>query len=261
MTNSYILDLETKLSEYDKLVTSYEQSRAKITGIHTTTTYVAINNKKIQGTPNMSSTTPTQDACKTSITNPYKSASYDKNGNCSLFTTDTPILLEAADSAAIIDDIYNEKNNFKHLSSQLSAKCDELIKILNSPDYDKMYGNIIQNNAMFLKELKRMSSQLATDRDEINKGSLTFEQEMDELEKTQKNSELTAESNYYISSLLMLVVVVCVIIAIYMLIPNGTSSSLQSGGRNLSSQSYFMIASLIFASIIIYQLKFSRSYS
>jgi len=261
MTKSYILDLETKLSEYDKLVASYEQSRAKITGLHTTTTYVSIRNKKIQGTPNTTSLKTTQDDCKNSITNPYKSASYDKNGNCGLFTTDTPILLDAADSTAIIDDVYNEKNNFETLSTQLSKKCDELIKILNSPDYEKLYGNIIENNARFLNELTRMSTQLKTDRDEINKGSLTFEQEMDELEKTQKNSELKAESNYYISSLLMLVVVVCVILGIYMLIPSATSSSLQGGGKNLSRQSYFMIASLIFASIIIYQLKFSRSYA
>ena len=155
--------------------------------------------------------------------------------------------------------MYLAKNKFDNLNKQLRAKCDDLIRILQSPDYARIYGDIVNNNKMFLNELTNMSKQLEADRNEINKQTgLTLTQEMDELDETQKMTKLTADSNYYISSLFVFVLVIIVIGGIYLMVPSSTNGAVQTGGGKLSKQSYFMVAILLLASIIIYQLRSNR---
>ena len=260
----YKLKLNAKLSEYDRNLKAYEQSRSKIVSLQSATkkNIVFIKNKTIQGTPSITTNKSTKELCKSTITGQYKAARYDKNKNCGLFTTDAPRVVNSNDSQnfVIIDELYSEKINFNNLNNQLRAKCEDLIYILRSPEYAKIYGDIMQNNSKFLNELTRMSKQLEADRNEINKKTgLTLSQEMYELEETNKMSKLKTDSNYYISSLLMFVLVVIVLGGIYLMVPSSTNGVIQTGGGKLSKQSYFMIATLVLASIIIYQLRIYRS--
>jgi len=261
--DSYRLIIETKLSEYDTVLKAYTQSKERVLSLQVASkNYVFSSKKKIQGTPVLTTNQSTKELCKSTITGQYKAARYDKNKNCSLFTTDTPILVDSnnADDFAIIDELYAEKINFDKLNNQLRANCGELISILKSPEYAKIYGDIMENNSKFLNQLTRMSKQLEADRDQINKQTgLTLSQEMYELEETNKTSKLNTDSNYYISSLLMFVVVVIVLGGIYLMVPSSTNGVVQTGGGKLSKQSYFMIATLLLASIIIYQLRIYRS--
>jgi len=262
--DSYRLKLNTKLSQYDRLLKEYEQARAKIVSLQSATTKNLnfVPNKTIQGTPVLTTTQSTKELCKSTITGQYKAARYDKNKNCGLFTTDTPRVVDSNNSNnfVIVDELYSEKIKFDNLNDQLHAKCEDLIYILQSPEYAKIYGDIMQNNSKFLNELTRMSKQLEADRNEINKKTgLILSQEMYELDETNKMSKLKTDSNYYISSLLMVVLVVIVIGGIYIMVPSSNNGVIQTGGGKLSKQSYFMIATLVLASIIIYQLRIYRS--
>ena len=261
--DSYRLKLNTKLSQYDRLLKEYEQARAKIVSLQSATTKNLnfVPNKTIQGTPVLTTTQSTKELCKSTITGQYKAARYDKNKNCGLFTTDTPRVVDSNNSNnfVIVDELYSEKIKFDDLNNQLHAKCEDLIYILQSPEYAKIYGDIMQNNSKFLNELTRMSKQLEADRNEINKRSgLTLTQEMNELEETTKMSKLKTNSNYYISSLLMFVLVIMVLGGIYLMVP-ASNGVVQTGGGKLSKQSYFMIATLLLASIIIYHLRIYRN--
>lgn len=262
--DSYRLNLNAKLREYDRLLKAYEKARSKIVSLQRATTknLAFVQNKTIQGTPSMTTNQSTKELCKSTITGQYKAARYDKNKNCGLFTTDAPRVVDSNNSNnfVIVDELYSEKFNFDNLNNQLRAKCAELIYILKSPEYAKIYGDIMQNNSKFLNQLTRMSKQLEADKNEINqKTGLTLKQEMYELEETNKMSKLNTDSNYYISSLLMFVLVVIVLGGIYLMVPSSTNGVIQTGGGKLSKQSYFMIATLLLASIIIYQLRIYRS--
>ena len=260
--DSYRLNIEAKLSEYDALVSSYSQSKENFVSLQDiSNNLVFVPNKTIQGTPVTTTTQTTKELCKSTITGQYKAARYDKNKNCSLFTSDVPSVVDSSDTNnfAIVDALYSEKLNFENLNTQLRAKCDDLFRTLQSPEYKKIYNDIIQNNSQFLNELTRMSNQLEADRNEINKrNGLTLTQEMDELDETQKITKLTADSNYYISSLFVFVLVIIVIGGIYLMVPSSTNGAVQTGGGKLSKQSYFMVAILLLASIIIYQLRSNR---
>ncbi len=260
--DSYRLNVEKRLREYNITLNAYQKSRAKIVSLQNARkNLVFIKNKTIQGTPVLNTNRATKELCKSSITGQYKAARYDKNKNCGLFTTDSPRVINSNDSNnfVIIDELYSEKINFDNLNNQLRAKCGELIWILKSPEYTKIYNDIMQNNSKFLNELTRMSKQLESDRNEINKQSgLTLSQQMYELEETTKMSKLKTDSNYYISSLLMFVLVIMVLGGIYLMVPS-SNGVVQTGGGKLSKQSYFMIATLLLASIIIYQLRIYRN--
>lgn len=264
--DSYKKDLETKLSEYRATLKAYEKSKDIISKLSkdASAKLVFIPNKTIQtdGRPVMGTKQPTKELCKNTITGNYKAALYNKNQFCGLFTSDKPSVIDSNDASdfVIIDEkMYLAKNNFDNLNKQLRAKCDDLIRILQSPDYAKIYGDIMNNNKMFLNELTNMSKQLEADRNEINKQTgLTLTQEMDELDETQKMTKLTADSNYYISSLFVFVLVIIVIGGIYLMVPSSTNGAVQTGGGKLSKQSYFMVAILLLASIIIYQLRSNR---
>lgn len=260
--DSYRLMIETRLREYDRNLKAYEDSRAKIISLQNARkNLVFIKNKTIQGTPVMTTNQSTKELCKSSITGQYKAARYDKNKNCGLFTTDSPRVFNSNDSNnfVIIDELYAEKINFDNLNNQLRAKCAELIWALRSPEYTKIYGDIMQNNSKFLNELTRMSNQLEADRNEINKQSgLTLTQEMHELDEINRMSKLKTDANYYISSLLMFVLVIMVLGGIYLMVPS-SNGVVQTGGGKLSKQSYFMIATLLLASIVIYHLRIYRN--
>jgi len=260
--DSYRLMIESRLREYDRNLKAYEDSRAKIVSLQNATKkLVFVQRKTIQGTPSMTTNQATKELCRSSITGQYKAARYDKNKNCGLFTTDSPRVINSNNSKnlVIIDELYSEKINFDNLNKQLRVKCSELIRALRSPEYTKIYGDIMQNNSKFLNELTRMSNQLEADRNEINKRSgLTLTQEMNELEETTKMSKLKTNANYYISSLLMFVVVIMVLGGIYLMVP-ASNGVVQAGGGKLSKQSYFMIATLLLASIIIYHLRIYRN--
>ena len=261
--DSYRLMIESRLREYDRNLKAYEQSRDKIVSLQDASkNLIFVPKKTIQGTPSMTTNQPTKELCKSTITGQYKAARYDKNKNCGLFTTDAPRVLDSNNSKnfVIVDELYSEKINFDKLNRQLHAKCAELIWTLQSPEYTKIYGDIMQNNSKFLNELTRMSKQLEADRSEINqKTGLTLKQEMYELEETNKMSKLKTDSNYYISSLFMFIIVVIVLGGIYLMVPSSTNGVIQTGGGKLSKQSYFMIATLVLASIIIYQLRIYRN--
>ena len=264
--DSYKKDLETKLSEYRATLKAYKKSKDVIAKLpkDASANLVFVPNKTIQtdGRPVMGAKQSTKELCKSTITGNYKAALYSKNGYCGLFTTDKPPVIDSNDASdfVIIDKkMYLAKNKFDNLNKQLRAKCDDLIRILQSPDYARIYGDIVNNNKMFLNELTNMSKQLEADRNEINKQTgLTLTQEMDELDETQKMTKLTADSNYYISSLFVFVLVIIVIGGIYLMVPSSTNGAVQTGGGTLSKQSYFMVAILLLASIIIYQLRSNR---
>ena len=237
--DSYKKDLETKLSEYRATLKAYKKSKDVIAKLpkDASANLVFVPNKTIQtdGRPVMGAKQSTKELCKSTITGNYKAALYSKNGYCGLFTTDKPPVIDSNDAS------------------------DYLIRILQSPDYARIYGDIVNNNKMFLNELTNMSKQLEADRNEINKQTgLTLTQEMDELDETQKMTKLTADSNYYISSLFVFVLVIIVIGGIYLMVPSSTNGAVQTGGGKLSKQSYFMVAILLLASIIIYQLRSNR---
>jgi hypothetical protein len=255
--------LNTKLREYNRTLNAYVKSKNNINKLkNRSSTIVFVPKKTIQGTPSMTTNQPTKELCKSTITGQYKAARYDKNKNCGLFTTNSPRIVDsnASTNFVIVDELYYEKNNFDNLNKQLIVKCDDLLKTLKDPYYYKIYGDIMQNNKMFLKELNNMSKQLNADRNEINQRTgLTFTQEMDLVDETKKMSKLRVDSNYYIGSLLVFVLIILVIGGVYLMVPSSTNGVVQTGGGKLSKQSYFMIATLLLASIIIYQLRIYRN--
>ena len=261
-SDSYSLKLNKKLSDYETMLDAYQQSSVKIVSLQNATpNLVIIQNKIIGGSPFMTTKQPTKELCKSKVTGQYTAARYDRNQNCSLFTTDTPTVIDIKNpnTFAIIDELYSEKLHYYNLNQQLRVKCNDLIKTLESPDYIQIYNDIMQSNSNFLSELTSMSNQLDADRNEINqKTGLTLTQEMDELDATTKMSKLNTDSNYYQSSLFMFVVVIIIIGGIYLMVPL-SKGAVQTGGGKLSKQSYFMIATLVLASIIINQLRIYRN--
>lgn len=263
--DSYKKELGTKISEYKVILKAYKQSRSEIAMLSKDASAKLgfIPNKTIQtdGRPVMGTKQPTKELCKSTITGNYKAALYNKNQFCGLFTSDKPPVVDSTDASDFViinEKLYSAKIKFDKLNEQLRAKCDDIIKTLKSPEYAKVYGDSMKDNSGFLSELTRMSKQLEADRNEIDKQSgLTSMQEMDQLEETQKMTKLTADSNYYISSLFTFVLVITVIGGIYLMVPS-SNAVVQTGGGKLSKQSYFMIAILLFVSIIIFQLRSNR---
>lgn len=264
--DSYKKELGTKISEYKVILKAYKQSRSEIAMLSKDASAKLgfIPNKTIQtdGRPVMGTKQPTKELCKSTITGNYKAALYNKNQFCGLFTSDKPPVVDSTDASDFViinEKLYSAKIKFDKLNEQLRAKCDDIIKTLKSPEYAKVYGDSMKDNSGFLSELTRMSKQLEADRNEINqKTGLTLTQEMDELDETQKMTKLTADSNYYISSLFVFVLVIIVIGGIYLMVPSSTNGAVQTGGGKLSKQSYFMVAILLLASIIIFQLRSNR---
>jgi hypothetical protein len=235
---SFILDLETKISEYKTALTTYETTRN--TYLNLKRKFVLFIDSSIAGSPDktINTSSDTKEKCMDSCVKDVFCAAADFNPTtkkCSVYKTyqasDVIDLsgnfVIAPDTVAVEADIETINSKFDTQNADLKDKCSQLIVMLSDPKYKTYRDAQSVQNQDFLKELKDNKTLLQQDREYID-GDL-FEQLFSVTENV-KRSKMTADQNFYIQIVLGVVTVVAIAAAIYYLWPtapvtNNTTTS------------------------------------
>lgn len=291
---SFILDLETKKTEYNAALSAYETTRN--TYLNLKRKFVLFNDSSIKTTdsPDIDTSSDTKEECMDSCVKNTLCAAADFNPTtkkCSVYKTyqvsdvvdlsGNFVIAPDTLTNAVEADIEKTKNTFDSQNVDLNAKCGELINLLNDTKYDDYRAGQSKENKDFLAALRVKKDLLQKDREFID-GDL-FE-ELFNVTEGAKRSKMTANQNFYIQVVLGVVTVVAIVATVYYLWPAAvlpgstpvqpnllgaqpnpyraqpnpyraqTNNLRRGGGSGLSNQSYFVIGGILLFSIIVSQL-------
>jgi hypothetical protein len=226
---SFILDLETKKTEYNAALSAYETTRN--TYLNLKRKFVLFNDSSIKTTdsPDIDTSSDTKEECMDSCVKNTLCAAADFNPTtkkCSVYKTyqvsdvvdlsGNFVIAPDTLTNAVEADIEKTKTTFDSQNDDLNAKCGELINLLNDTKYKTYRDAQSQENKDFLAALRVKKDLLQKDREFID-GDL-FE-ELFNVTEGAKRSKMTANQNFYIQVVLGVVTVVAIVATVYYLWP------------------------------------------
>ena len=239
--DSYILDLKTKKTEFDTLLTNYKQNQT--TYLSLTRKFIITNNKAIRDTSNNLYTykeeSDTQDKCKDICVNDLECGAAVFNTTtkkCAIYKTYTDTIDSSGNyaitpdnttvSEAIKTDINSKKIELKNQNTDLIAKINALIDLLKNPQYKTFINEQSDENKQYLYMLNEKKDILEKDRTQISElTKLNPIEEVFNLNEEIKETKISTDQNFYIQIVLSVITVILIFVAIYYLWPSPSSPS------------------------------------
>ena len=226
---SFILDLETKKTEYNAALSEYETTRN--TYLNLSRKFKLVTNKSLDKTNNsITASSDTAEKCMDSCTKDLFCAAADFNPTtqtCSTYKTyqEAELVDSSGNFAILPDTIQSEINEtkvaFDRQNANLDAKCSKLIAMLSDSKYKSYRDAQSQQNKDFLEALREKANKLQQDRDLIDgmEAKHGFFDDVFNANENVKKSKMTADQNFYIQVVLSVVTVVAIAATIYYLWP------------------------------------------
>jgi hypothetical protein len=230
--DSYILDLETKKTEFYTLLGKYKQT--KNTYLSLTRKFIITNNKAIRDPSNNLYTykeeSDTQEKCKDICVNDLEcGAAVFYNKSCAIYKTYTDTIDSSSNyaitpdtttvSEAIKKDIDSKKLELENQNTVLIAKINALIDLLKNPQYKEFRDEQSDKNKQYLYMLNEKKDILEKDRNLLN----VLLDDVFNLTEEIKETKLSTDQNFYIQIVLSVITIILIFAAIYYLWPSSSN--------------------------------------